>query len=118
MDKPEGPKHVLGYSICEAGERPGLPATPLPRNSLEVGLQLGLAGLASRILLLQLDKLPSNLLNQNKAHTQTHKTTKQTNKSRNNNNTKLSKNKAIYTPRKGLRDCRDGIAPKWSAKTT
>ena len=77
MDKPEGPKHMLGYSVCEAGERPGLPAPPLPGNSLEAGLQMGLTGLASRILLLQLDKLPSNLLNQNKAHTQTHKTIKQ-----------------------------------------
>jgi len=72
MDKPEGPKHMLGYSVCEAGERPGLPAPPLPGHSLEAGLQLGLTGLASRILLLQLDKLPSNLLNQNKEHTQTH----------------------------------------------
>ena len=72
MDKPEGPKHMLGDSIRKAGERPSLPAPPLPGNSLEVGLQLGLTGLASRILLLQLDKLPSNLLNQNKEHTQTH----------------------------------------------
>jgi hypothetical protein len=72
MDKPEGPKHMLGYSVCEAGERPGLPAPPLPSNSLEAGLQMGLSGLTSRILLLQLDKLPSNLLNQNKEHTQTH----------------------------------------------
>jgi hypothetical protein len=74
MDEPEGPQHMLGYGIREAGERPGLPAPPLPGNSLEAGLQMGLTGLASRILLLQLDKLPSNLLNQNKAHTQTHKT--------------------------------------------
>jgi hypothetical protein len=118
MDKPEGPKHMLGYGVCEAGERPGLPAPPLPGNSLEAGLQMGLTGLASRILLLQLDKLPSNLLNQNKAHTQTHKTMKQANKNRNNNTTKIIKNKAIYTPHKGLRDCRDGTAPKWSAKTT
>ena len=72
MDKPERPKHMLGYSVCEAGERPGLPAPPLPSNSLEAGLQMGLSGLTSRILLLQLDKLPSNLLNQNKEHTQTH----------------------------------------------
>jgi hypothetical protein len=91
MDKPEGPKHMLGYSVCEAGERPGLPAPPLPGNSLEAGLQMGLTGLASRILLLQLDKLPSNLLNQNKEHTQTHNAIKYTNKSRNNNNTNLSK---------------------------
>jgi hypothetical protein len=118
MDKPEGPKHMLGYSVCEAGERPGLPAPPLPGNSLEAGLQMGLTGLASRILLLQLDKLPSNLLNQNKTHTQTHNSMKQTNKSRNNNDTKLIKNKAIYTPHKGLRDCRGDTAPRWSAKTT
>ena len=72
MDEPEGPQHMLGYGICEAGKRPGLPAPPLPGNSLEAGLQMGLTGLASRILLLQLDKLPSNLLNQNKEHTQTH----------------------------------------------
>jgi len=80
MDKPEGPKHMLGYSVCEAGERPGLPAPPLPGNPLEAGLQMGLTSLTGRVLLLQLNKLPSNLLNQNKAHTQTHKTIKQTNK--------------------------------------
>ena len=118
MDKPEGPKHMLGYSVCEAGERPSLPAPPLPGNSLEAGLQMGLTSLTGRVLLLQLNKLPSNLLNQNKTHTQTHNSMKQTNKSRNNNGTELIKNKAIYTPHKGLRDCRDGTAPKWSAKTT
>ena len=118
MDEPEGPQHMLGYGIREAGERPGLPATPLPGNPLEAGLQMGLTSLTGRVLLLQLNKLPSNLLNQNKAHTQTHKTMKQANKNRNNNTTKIIKNKAIYTPHKGLRDCRDGTAPKWSAKTT
>ena len=71
---------MLGYSIREAGKRPGLPTLPLPAGALETGLQPSFTGLASRILLLQLDKLPSNLLNQNKAHTQTHKTIKQTNK--------------------------------------
>ena len=91
MDKPEGPKHMLGYSIREAGERPGLPAPPLPGNSLEAGLQMGLTRLTGRVLLLQLNKLPSNLLNQNKAHTQTHKTMKQANKNRNNNTTKIIK---------------------------
>ncbi len=79
MDKPEGPKHMLGYSIREAGERPSLPAPPLPGNSLEAGLQLGLTSLTGVVLLLQLNKLPSNLLNQNKAHTQTHNTMKQAN---------------------------------------
>jgi len=80
MDEPEGPQHMLGYGIREAGERPGLPAPPLPGNSLEAGLQMGLTSLTGRVLLLQLNKLPSNLLNQNKAHTQTHKSIKQTNK--------------------------------------
>ena len=72
MNKPEGPQHMLSYGVREAGKRPGLPAPPLPGNSLEAGLQMGLSGLTSRILLLQLDRLPSNLLNQNKEHTQTH----------------------------------------------
>ena len=63
---------MLGYSIREAGERPSLPAPPLPGNSLEAGLQLGLTSLTGVVLLLQLNKLPSNLLNQNKEHTQTH----------------------------------------------
>jgi len=79
MDEPEGPQHMLGYGIREAGERPGLPAPPLPGNSLEAGLQMGLTSLTGRVLLLQLNKLPSNLLNQNKAHTQTHKIITQTN---------------------------------------
>jgi hypothetical protein len=93
MDEPEGPQHMLGYGIREAGERPGLPAPPLPGNSLEAGLQMGLTSLTGRVLLLQFNKLPSNLLNQNKAHTQTHKTIalQNKNKSSNNNNTKLSK---------------------------
>ena len=93
MDEPEGPQHMLGDGIREAGERPGLPAPPLPGNSLEAGLQMGLTSLTGRVLLLQLNKLPSNLLNQNKAHTQTHKTIalQNKNKSSNNNNTKLSK---------------------------
>jgi hypothetical protein len=91
MDEPEGPQHMLGYGIREAGERPGLPAPPLPGNSLEAGLQMGLTSLTGRVLLLQFNKLPSNLLNQNKEHTQTHNAIKYTNKSRNNNNTKLSK---------------------------
>ena len=91
MNEPEGAQNVLGHRVGEAGKRPGLPAPPLPSNSLEAGLQMGLSGLTSRILLLQLDKLPSNLLNQNKEHTQTHNAIKYTNKSRNNNNTKLSK---------------------------
>ncbi len=89
MDKPEGPEHMLGHSISEAGECPGLPAPPLPGYSLEAGLQLGLTGLASRILLLQLDKLSSNLLNQNKEHTQTHNAIKYTNKRKNNNKSKI-----------------------------
>jgi hypothetical protein len=76
MHKPEGPQHMLGNSISEAGERPGLPALLLPACSLEAGLQPGLASLAGSILLLQFNELPSNLLSQNKAHTQTHKTLK------------------------------------------
>jgi len=78
MDEPEGPQHMLGYGIREAGERPGLPAPPLPGNSLEAGLQMGLTSLTGRVLLLQLNKLPSNLLNQNKRRTQTHNSIKQT----------------------------------------
>jgi hypothetical protein len=66
MDKPEGPQHMLGYGVREAGKRPGLPAPPLPGNSLEAGLQMGLTSLTGRVLLLQLNQLPSNLLNQNK----------------------------------------------------
>ena len=80
MHEPEGPLHVLGYSIREASKRPGLPTLPLPAGSLEAGLQPSLASLAGSVLLLQLNELPSNLLNQTKAHTQTHKTIKQTNK--------------------------------------
>jgi hypothetical protein len=76
MHEPEGPQHVLGHSIREASKRPGLPTLPLPAGSLEAGLQPSLASLAGSVLLLQLNKLPSNLLNQNKAHTQTHKTPK------------------------------------------
>jgi len=45
MDEPEGPQHMLGYGIREAGERPGLPASPLPGNPLEAGLQMGLTSL-------------------------------------------------------------------------
>jgi hypothetical protein len=73
MHELEGPQHMLSHSISEAGKRPGLPALPLPAGSLEAGLQPSLASLAGSILLLQLNELPSNLLNQNKAHTQTHK---------------------------------------------
>ena len=76
MHKPEGPQHVLGHSIREASKRPGLPTLPLPAGSLKAGLQPSLASLAGSVLLLQLNELPSNLLNQNKAHTQTHKTLK------------------------------------------
>ena len=73
MHEPEGPQHMLGHSIGEAGKSPGLPALPLPAGPLKAGLQPSLAGLAGGILLLQLNELPGNLLNQNKAHTQTHK---------------------------------------------
>ena len=77
MHEPQGPQNVLGHSVGEAGKRPGLPALPLPAGALETGLQPSFTGLASSELLLQLNELPSNLLNQNKAHTQTHKTIKQ-----------------------------------------
>ncbi len=113
MDEPEGPQHVLGNSIGKAGKCPGLPALPLPVGALETGLQPCFTGLAGSELLLQLNELPSNLLNQNKAHTQTHKNIKKHIKIRNNNNTKLIKNKTIYTPRKGQRGCQDGTAQKW-----
>ncbi len=76
MNEPEGPQHMLGHGIREAGKRPGLPALPLPAGALETGLQPSLTSLAGSVLLLQLNELPSNLLNQNKAHTQTHKTLK------------------------------------------
>jgi hypothetical protein len=62
MDEPEGPQHVLGNSICEAGKCPGLPALPLPVGALETGLQPCFTGLAGSELLLQLNELPSNLL--------------------------------------------------------
>jgi hypothetical protein len=80
MDEPEGPQHMLGHGIREAGKRPGLPTLPLPAGALETGLQPSFTGLAGSELLLQLNELPSDLLNHNKAHTQTHKTIKQTNK--------------------------------------
>ncbi len=76
MDEPEGPQHMLGHGIREAGKCPGLPTLPLPVGALETGLQPSFTGLAGSKLLLQLNELPSNLLNQNKAHTQTHKTIK------------------------------------------
>jgi hypothetical protein len=79
MDEPEGPQHVLGNSIREAGQCPGLPALALPVGALKTGLKPSFTGLAGSELLLQLNELPSNLLNQNKAHTQTHKTIKQIN---------------------------------------
>ena len=66
MHEPEGPQHVLGHSISEAGKRPGLPALPLPAGPLKAGLQPSLAGLAGGILLLQLDELPGNLLTKTK----------------------------------------------------
>ncbi len=53
---------MLGHSVGEAGERPGLPALPLPAGTLEAGLQPSLASLAGGVLLLQLNKLPGNLL--------------------------------------------------------
>ena len=60
--KPERAQDMLSYSIGEAGKSPGLPALALPASLLEAGLQPGLAGLAGRELLLELDKLPSDLL--------------------------------------------------------
>jgi hypothetical protein len=62
MDEPERPQDVLGEAISKAGERPGLPAQPLPGHVLEAGLQSGLAGLAGRKLLLQLHQLLSDFL--------------------------------------------------------
>jgi hypothetical protein len=53
---------MLGEAISKAGESPGLPAPALPAGLLEAGLQPGLAGLAGRKLLLELDKLLSNFL--------------------------------------------------------
>ncbi len=62
MDQPKGAEDVLGYAIGEASKGPGLPARPLPGHALEAGLQPGLAGLAGRKLLLELDQLLSDLL--------------------------------------------------------
>ncbi len=59
---------MLGNGVSEAGKSPGLPALPLPANLLNAGLQPGLAGLAGRKLLLQLNKLPGNLLTKIKTH--------------------------------------------------
>ncbi len=53
---------MLGNSIREAGKCPGLPALPLPVGALETGLQPCFTGLAGSELLLQLNELPSNLL--------------------------------------------------------
>jgi hypothetical protein len=62
MNQPEGTEDMLGNAVGKASKGPGLPAHPLPGHVLEAGLQSGLAGLAGRILLLQLDQLLSDLL--------------------------------------------------------
>ncbi len=62
MDESERSQHMLGQRVGEAGKCPGLPTHPLPGHVLEAGLQPGLAGLAGRILLLQLNQLLSDLL--------------------------------------------------------
>ncbi len=53
---------MLGQRIGKASKSPGLPTHPLPGHVLEAGLQSGLAGLAGRKLLLQLNQLLSDLL--------------------------------------------------------
>jgi hypothetical protein len=58
MDEPERPQDVLGEAISEAGERPGLPAQPLPADLMEAGLKAGLAG-GERLL--ELHELLSDL---------------------------------------------------------
>ena len=59
---------MLGHSVGEAGKSPGLPALALPAGPLKAGLQPGLAGLAGRILLLQLNQLLSDLLTKISTH--------------------------------------------------
>ena len=58
VHEPERAQDMLGHSVGEAGKSPGLPALLLSAGLLNAGL----AGLAGCKLLLQLDKLPGNLL--------------------------------------------------------
>jgi hypothetical protein len=68
VHKPERAQDMLGHSVGEAGKSPGLPALTLPAGLLEAGLQPGLASLAGRKLLPELDELPGNLLTKIKTH--------------------------------------------------